>query len=232
MMIQEEIAHVRGIPKKLIIFLHGYLDDCSVLNAKLQPFWDNLDNCALHIPQAPCKCEVGKGMRQWYSMYRFDPHYDRRNVKTFDDFRHYYDGMTLGLEEARQYLQPYIEQTLSEYNLDYKDLILCGFSQGAMVALYTALTGAGNVSGLVSFSGILAGYQHVMKHAKNRPDTLLIHGCSDKSVRPESLEFTKEQLQKLGCQVQTHVFSPGSHELNAEGLQVASDFIKRHFCSK
>lgn len=232
MMIQEEIAHIRGIPKKLIIFLHGYLDDCSALDAKLQPFLENLQDCALHIPQAPHKCEVGKGMRQWYSMYRFDPHYERRDVKTFDDFLRYYDRMALGLEETHQYLLPYIEQTLSEYNLDYKDLVLCGFSQGAMVALYTALMGEGKVSGLVSFSGILAGWQHVMKHAQNRPDTLLIHGNSDKSLRPEALDFTQKQLQNLGCQVQTYVFNHGDHELSAEGLRAASDFIKKRFCSK
>lgn len=232
MMIQEEIAHIRGIPKKLIIFLHGYLDDSSALDAKLQPFLENLQDCALHIPQAPHKCEVGKGMRQWYSMYRFDPHYERRDVKTFDDFLRYYDRMALGLEETHQYLLPYIEQTLSEYNLDYKDLVLCGFSQGAMVALYTALMGEGKVSGLVSFSGILAGWQHVMKHAQNRPDTLLIHGNSDKSLRPEALDFTQKQLQNLGCQVQTYVFNHGDHELSAEGLRAASDFIKKRFCSK
>lgn len=229
MMIHEEIAHVRGVPKKLIVFLHGYLDDCSALDAKLLPFRENLQDYALHIPQAPYKCEVGKGMRQWYSMYRFDPHYERRDVKTFDDFLRYYDRMALGLEETYQYLQPYIEQTLSEYNLDYKDLILCGFSQGAMVALYTALMGPRKISGLVSFSGILAGYQYVLKHAKNCPDALLIHGKSDKSLRPEALDFTQEQLQNLGCKVQTYIFNHGDHELSAEGLRTASDFIKKHF---
>lgn len=227
MMIQEEIAHVRGIPKKLVIFLHGYLDDCSSLDAKLKPFLNNLDDFALHVPQAPARCEVGKGMRQWYSMYRFDPHYERRDVKKFDEFLRYYDRMSLGLAETQQYLQPYIEQTLSEYNLDYKDLILCGFSQGAMVAIYTALMGPKRISGLVSFSGILAGSGYLLKHAKNRPDTLLIHGNSDKSLRPEALNFTQNKLEQLGCRVQTYVANRGDHELSAEGLKTASDFIRR-----
>ncbi|MBQ7284847.1 MAG: hypothetical protein IJW72_01155 [Alphaproteobacteria bacterium] len=232
MMIHEEIVHVCGIPKKLIIFLHGYLDDCSSLDAKLLPFRENLHDRALHIPQAPHKCEVGKGMRQWYSMYRFDPNYERRDVKTFDDFLCYYDRMGLGLEETYQYLLPYIEQTLSEYNLDYNDLILCGFSQGAMVALYTALINPHKISGLVSFSGILAGHQRVLKYAKNNPDTLLIHGKSDKSLRPEALRFTEKQLQSLGCSVQTHIFNHCDHELNEEGLRIASEFVNQHSGTK
>lgn len=225
MMIQEEIAHVRGIPKKLIVFLHGYLDDCSSLDAKMKPFIDNLDDFALHLPQAPVECEVGKGMRQWYSMYRFDPHYERRSVKNFDDFLRYYDRMTLGLEEACQYLLPYIEQTLSEYNLDYNDLILCGFSQGAMVAIYTALMVPKRISGLVSFSGILAGSGYLLTHARNCPDTLLIHGNSDKSLRFEALNFTQDKLKQLGCRVQTRITDHGTHELSVEGLKTAADFI-------
>lgn len=232
MMIQEEIVHVRGIPKKLIIFLHGYLDDCASLDGKLKPFLDNLDDFALHIPQAPSKCEVGKGMRQWYSMYRFDPHYERRDVKTFDDFVRYYDRMALGLSETYQYLLPYIEQTLAEYNLGYEDLVLCGFSQGAMVAIYTALMGPARISGLVSFSGILAGHGYLLKHAQNRPDTLLIHGNSDKSLRPEALNFTQKQLEQLGCRVQTCILNHGDHELSTEALQTASKFICRRFGAK
>lgn len=227
MMIREEIVHIRGIPKKLIVFLHGYLDDCTSLDEKLRPFVSDLNNFALHIPQAPFKCEVGKGMRQWYSMYRFDPHYERRSVKTFDDFLRYYDRMSLGLEETNQYLLPYIEQTLSSYGLGYQDLILCGFSQGAMVAIYTALMGPAKICGVVSFSGILAGSKYVLKHAKNHPDALLIHGNADKSLRPEALAFTQQQLQKLGCKVQTYMFKRGEHELSADGLRTASSFVRQ-----
>ncbi len=225
MMIQEEIVHVRGIPKKLIIFLHGYLDDCSSLDGKLSSFLDTLDDYALHIPQAPCRCEVGKGMRQWYSMYRFDPHYERRDVEVFDDFLQYYDRMSLGLAETYQYLLPYIEQTLSEYNLGYKDLILCGFSQGAMVAIYTALMGPARICGLISFSGILAGHSYLLKHAHNRPNTLLVHGSSDKYLRPEALNFTQNKLEQLGCHVQTCILDHGDHELSNKALQTASSFI-------
>lgn len=34
-LITEEIAHIRGIPRKLIIFLHGYIDNCECLNHRL-----------------------------------------------------------------------------------------------------------------------------------------------------------------------------------------------------
>ncbi|MBR6664081.1 MAG: hypothetical protein IKL33_04560, partial [Alphaproteobacteria bacterium] len=91
------------------------------------------------IPQAPFLCEVDNHMRQWYSMYRFDPKYERKNTPKMSDFVEYYNKMSLGLAETHSYLEPYIAQTLAEYSLSSKDLYLCGFSQGAMSAIYRHL---------------------------------------------------------------------------------------------
>ena len=72
-LITEEIAHIRGIPRKLIIFLHGYIDNCECLNHRLDSFVESFDNTAVHLPEAPLLCEIHEGKRQWFSMHRFDP---------------------------------------------------------------------------------------------------------------------------------------------------------------
>ena len=71
--ITEEIAHINGQPQKLVVFLHGYIDNCESLNKNLPPFLERLDNCAIHLPQAPLQCEIHERKRQWYSMHEFDP---------------------------------------------------------------------------------------------------------------------------------------------------------------
>ena len=48
-MIREEITHVKGYPKKLIIFLHGYIDSATSLERKIQPLIDSLDNCKIQF---------------------------------------------------------------------------------------------------------------------------------------------------------------------------------------
>lgn len=226
--ISEEIAHVKGFPKKLIIYLHGYIDSAPSLDKKVSTVFDELDDFALHIPQAPIICEIHEKKRQWYSMHRFDPNDDRKFVATMEECMSFYDRMTLGLEEALSYLNPYIDQCLSEYQLTPQDLYLCGFSQGAMLAIYASLMREEKIGGCISFSGVMAGRPHLLKNAKSRPNFLLIHGNNDNLVRFEAQETTRKLLESLGCHTETYVVEGGQHMITDEGVEQASRFIHRH----
>ena len=230
--INEEIVHIQGQPRKLIIFLHGYIDSADYLEGKLQKFINTFDNMAVHLPQAPICCEVLEDKRQWYSMHRFDPNDDRKTVPSMEECVEIYNKMTLGLEEAFSYLNDYIDNCLNEYQLENKDLYLCGFSQGAMLAIYTALMREQPIGGCISFSGIMAGHKFLLKHAQSAPDTLLIHGDADNLVRFEAMDFTKKNLQSLGASVETYVVKGGQHRITPDGLEAAADFILKHNLQK
>ena len=225
--ITEEIAHIQGIPKKLIVFLHGYIDSDTALERVIRSFTSKLKNEALHIPQAPLVCELHEHKRQWYSMHRFDPNDDRKTVPSMAECSEFYNKMQRGFAEANAYLRPYIENQLNEYQLEEKDLYLCGFSQGAMLALYTSLMMEKKIGGCVSFSGILAPSCYVEKHIKSRPKTLLIHGDADNLVRFEAMSFTKEKLEALGVPVTTYVVKKGQHRITEDGLRKALEFIEQ-----
>ncbi len=224
-MIDEEIVHVDGYPKKLVVFLHGYLDSAPALNRRLMPLLDNISDVALHIPQAPETCEIMENKRQWYSMHRFDPDDARRYVPTLKECTEIYDKMGQGLQDAFSYLNPYIEDRLLDYGLDYKDLYICGFSQGAMLAIYTALMQEEKIGGCVSFSGIITPHTFLSKHAKNTPNIMLIHGNADNLVRFEAQKFTQQKLENIGCDVQTYVVPEGQHRVTEDGLLQAASFI-------
>lgn len=226
--INEEIVYVNGQPQRLIIFLHGYIDSADYLEGKLQNFIKTFDNTAIHLPQAPICCEVLEDKRQWYSMHRFDPNDDRKIVPSMAECVEIYNKMTLGLEEAFSYLNDYIDQCLNEYQLEDKDLYLCGFSQGAMLAIYTSLMREHKIGGCISFSGIMAGHSFLESHTQSTPDTLLIHGNADNLVRFEALNFTKKELEKLGSHVETYIVNGGMHKITPDGLEVAADFIMKH----
>lgn len=227
-MIAEEIVHVKGYPKKLVVFLHGYIDSAESIDARITPLLDSLDDVAIHIPQAPLSCEIYDTKRQWYSMHRFDPEDERKTVKTLRECVSIYNRMSLGLVETYNYLEPYIEQCLHEYGLKYKDFYLCGFSQGAMVALFTALRLKKTIGGVISFSGILAAADYIKKHARSHPDTLLIHGDTDNLVRFQALRFTRTSLKKLGCDVDEYIIpsNNGRHMVTPDGLVRCAEFIK------
>ena len=230
--INEEIVYVNGQPQRLIIFLHGYIDSADYLEGKLQNFIKVFDNTAIHLPQAPICCEVLEDKRQWYSMHRFDPDDERKTVPTMAECVEIYNKMTLGLEESFSYLNDYIDACLNAYQLEDKDLFLCGFSQGAMVAIYTSLMQEEQIGGCVSFSGIITPHSYLLKHAKSRPDVLLIHGDEDNLVRPESQMFTMRHLQNIGCNVQTYVVPGGQHRVTEDGLVQAASFINHKTIKK
>ncbi len=226
-MITEEIVHIKGLPKKLIVFLHGYVNCASSVDNKISYLLEHLDDYALHIPQASQICEIHEGKRQWYSMHRFDPDDRRRLVPTIDECAAIYDRMTLGLQQAYDEVVPYIEQTLCEYDLTYDDVYLCGFSQGAMVALYTGLMLPQKLRGVISFSGILAGQRMVCENAQSTPDTLLIHGNDDGYVRFDAQNYSAQHIKKLGCKVKKKIIDGGSHTISEPALKAAVSFIKQ-----
>ncbi|MDR1026415.1 MAG: dienelactone hydrolase family protein [Lactobacillus sp.] len=225
--IREEIVHVNGHPKKMIMFLHGYIDDADTIDARLQYMIDNLDDVVIRVPLSPYCCEVHEGKKQWYSMHRFDPNDDRKFVKTMNECAACYDKMGLGLMEAYSYLKPYMENCLNEYELEEKDLFICGFSQGATLAIYSSLLAEDRVAGCVSFGGMIAPHSYLLKNYLNTPDFLLIHGDQDNLVRYDALEFTKKHLKGMGSKVETLTIKDENHRISDEGVRAMVKFIKK-----
>lgn len=223
-MITEEIVHINGIPKKLIVFLHGYQDTAEHIERKTTRLRD-LSDVALHIPQAPFFNEVDAEKRQWYSIHRFDPEDKRRKTASWDEFVELYNKMTVGLAEANQHILEYVDSLLNEYGLGYNDLFLCGFSQGAMCALYSGLMCPYKIGGVVSFSGILAAKGFLEKHSKSRPDCLLLHGIEDDKIRYDALKFTEANLNDLRCKTEVFGIAGAAHKITDMAVERAVSFI-------
>ena len=61
-----------------------------------------MENVAIHMPEAPVKCEIYQGKRQWYSMHRFDPDDERKTVATLEECTDIYARMGRGFDESYQ----------------------------------------------------------------------------------------------------------------------------------
>ena len=55
----------------------------------------------------------------------------------------------------------------------------------------------------------------------------IIHGNQDTYVRFEAQEYTRQQLENLGCSVMTEVIEGGLHAISEEAQQAAVAFIKQ-----
>lgn len=223
-MIEEEIAHINGVPQKIIVFLHGYQDCAGHINHKVAGL-QSLQNIALHIPESPYISEIDNQTRQWFSIRKFDPNDSRRDTPSWEEFVEFYNKMTIGLEQARQHIIEYIDNLLNEYRLNYSDVFLCGFSQGAMCAMYSALMSPQKIAGVVSIGGILAAQGYIENHYQSKPEVLLLHGEDDEKIRIGALEFTKQNLNKLGCKVETVSFKNTPHRITEDAVVKVKEFV-------
>ena len=226
-MISEEIVCVNGKPEKLVVFLHGYQDRAEHIERKTE-LLKKLDNVAIHIPQAPFVNEIDDGKKQWFSIHQFDPEDRRRSyIISWEEFVGYYNRMTLGLVEANHCILKYVDELLNKYELSYEDLFLCGFSQGAMCAIYTGLMCPHKIAGIISFSGILAADGYLKNHNLNTPDCLLLHGNQDDKIRVRALDFTAQNMKSLGCRVECCEIEGVSHQISLEAVKKAYSFIEK-----
>ena len=132
-----------------------------------------------------------------------------------------------GLPAARAQLIRFLDMLQARFNIPDHQLVLGGFSQGAMLALDVALHRPKPPAGLILMSGTiiaeadwapryasLAGVPVVMSHGRN--DMLLPFSIS---------EALRDKLRGAGAKVDWHQFL-GGHEIPPTVLDAAASFLR------
>ena len=119
---------------------------------------------------------------------------------------------------------PALHAELARYRLAADRLVLVGFSQGSMMALHVGLRRAVAPAGIVAYSGLLAGPEHLAT-AKARPPVLLVHGEVDELIPVEALHMAREALAGADIPVEWHVRPGLGHGIDPEAQWMAGHFI-------
>lgn len=198
----------------VLILLHGYgSNNQDFLNLGVQVM-DLLPNTAIISVNGPWKSEVGDGY-QWFSL------------KTMNLF-----SILKEIKIASSLLNKFIDSQLKRFNLEDKNLILGGFSQGAMLSLYTGLRRENTPFAVLSFSGMVPDTMETLKkEIKSKPNILLIHGTADKTVPYNSLEKAEYLLREFDVPFEAYSVQDMGHTINDEALEDAREFIKM-ICNK
>ena len=93
-----------------------------------------------------------------------------------------------------------------------------------MMALHVGLRRAAAPAGIVGYSGLLAGPEHLAEITA-RPPILLIHGEADDLIPVAALHAAREQLAKSDLLVEWHVRPGVGHGIDPEGQMLAGHFI-------
>jgi len=137
-------------------------------------------------------------------------------------------SMLKGLNNAAPYINQFIDYQLQKFNLSDENLALIGFSQGAMLALHTALRRTKKIGAVISFAGMLVAPQLLQTELKSKPPVSLIHGALDDVIPLPAMQMALAALEYAHIPVETIIEPMLGHSIGTVGLEFARKALKRN----
>lgn len=164
-----------------------------------------------HAPLRPITINNGYVMRGWYDIYALG------SLQRED---------AAGIHDSAQAVQALIRQQM-DAGIPARRIVLAGFSQGAAIALHTALRFPQTLAGIIALSGYLplAATLAQERHAANgATPVFLAHGTQDDIVPLHLGERTRAALEQSGYSVDWHTY-PMPHSVCAEEARDIAGFL-------
>ena len=207
----EKFPDYKFKPNSLVILLHGIGADAFDL-IPLAKHWSlTLKKTKFYSLQAPYPYRFAESGRQWFDLE------DRDQTRILKE-----------IELVKPMIITLLKKKLKKYNLQYKDLILVGFSQGTMVALNLALTIKEELRAVLGYSGGVILTKSGKIEINSKPKICLIHGKEDEVVPKKMMESTEIVLKDSAIDINTHLIENLGHSINEEGLEIGQNFLVKY----
>jgi len=156
-------------------------------------------------------------MRNGYSMTAW---YDRDESKTGLE-------VFLGIEESRQQVMQFIEGEV-KHGIPYNRIMIGGFSQGAVLAYFTAFQMKNKLAGCLPVSGV-PPLQNAFTSLLTKESTgtvlLAIHGDADPLMDVKQAQQSVDALKAAGVDATLKTYKGLGHSINNAVLRDMSAFI-------
>ena len=204
----------RGGARQLVVLCHGVGADGRDLIDLAGPWSKVLPDAAFVAPNAPFPYEMAPefGGRQWFSLADLTP-----------------AAMEAGAREAAPFLFRFLDTELERLGLPPEAYALAGFSQGAMMALFTGLRRKVAPRAIVSFSGALIAPHKLLSERQNRAPVLLVHGEADNVVPAYLSRYAEWGLRAGGISAETLFLPMLGHSIGEAAIAAGADFLGRAF---
>jgi len=138
-----------------------------------------------------------------------------------------------GLPQARQTLETFFTTLPRVMSADYKQMVIGGFSQGAMLSCDLVMRSAFPFAGLIQLSGSLLAKQDWRPSVGKRSGlpAFQSHGTQDPILPYVMAERLRDALTLAGLSVEWHSFR-GGHEIPDPILNRLSEFITKVLTKK
>jgi phospholipase/carboxylesterase len=163
-------------------------------------------------PSMPVTVNGGYVMPAWYDIVG-------RNLMDQEDAD--------GIKQSAASIIELIEHEVQR-GIDYRHIVLAGFSQGCAMALYIGLRLPHQLAGIIALSGYLplALSLNIEKHIANQSTPIFMaHGTYDPVVVLDRAQASLALLENLGYPVDWNEY-PMEHSVNHEELADISRFLQ------
>ncbi len=198
-----------GKANKLVIFLHGLGANGDDLFSLVPYFKTLLPQAYFISPDAPFPCDMSPFGKQWFSLQMRDE-----------------NNILAGVNKVSPIINKFIDDKLSELSLSDKDLILIGFSQGAMLSMHVGLRRKNQIGAIIAYSGALIAPRLLDKQILSKPPICLIHGEADMVVPFVAFNDALNALKRNNVSVQGYSSKNLGHGIDPYGIKIALNFIK------
>lgn len=198
-------------PKQLVVLCHGLGADGFDL-IDLAPSWQHACPDALFASvHAPFQHDSGFG-RQWWSVADRSP-----------------PVVEAGVRVAAPYLHGFIDAELARLDLPPEAYAIMGFSQGAMMSLFTGLRRPTAPRAILAFSGALVAPEALPSELANKAPVLLVHGEADDVVPVSRSREAEEALRQAGVPVEGHYIPRLGHGIDDTAISLGALALQRGF---
>lgn len=195
--------------EQLFFIFHGWGADGQNLLDIAEALSHDFPLAEFYLPNAPFLCESNTSGYQWFSLS------DQSSKALLDK-----------AENIAPSVEHYIREKTQSTNVDYKNVVLLGFSQGAMLAKHLALTRPNLCGAVVAFSGKLIDVpENIIQEV---PPIILVHGDEDLVIPVEAMVESFHTLRDLGVTADAYRMAELGHGINQAGLELAHAFVKEH----
>jgi phospholipase/carboxylesterase len=210
----------------VVVLLHGFgasADDLLPLADEIAQ--DGAPSIRYAFPEAPLEISgVYGAARAWWMLELAQLEDELRRSAPRDRRGEVPDG----LPEARAQVLRLLDQLDARFPMPHAELVLGGFSQGAMLALDVALHLPRPPAGLLLLSGTLineAQWQPRLASLRGVP-ILQSHGRADNLLPYAAAEGLRDRLRAAGAAVEWHSFV-GGHEIPRAVVAAIGAFLRR-----
>ncbi len=215
------VIDAKGVAKVVLIMMHGFGTSAEDFKDLAMYISAKCNNVEIHVLDAFEELD-GPNCRMWFPLTvdecsaLFRTQEDQKN--TLNKWKERIAIPTVKLEE-------YINKIMaSNRSFNMKNIILAGFSQGAMMALHVGLKNS--VGCVVSFSGVLLDDKVV--NDRSTTNVLIVHGGKDDVLPIENMKFSCRALFSSKINYEVHIEDNMQHSINDKCIKKAVEFINKY----